>query len=229
MKARGRGLLALAGALALAAPFAAAPAPPRNIMAEMNAMKQALGVECSYCHSAARGSGAPEPKKDIARAMMAMTRGINAQIRQATGQPADAPDSVTCATCHHGMAVPKPLQEILSKTVAEKGGEAAVAQYRELRQKYYGRGVYDFGEDTLIGVARPIAYTHTEDAVALLKLNLEFNPNSVRTYETLAYVYTRALDDDDAMAALETALEIDPHNGVVQGQLEQLKSYHRKR
>jgi hypothetical protein len=31
------------------------------------------------------------------------------------------------------------------------------------------------------------------------------------------------------MAALEKALEIEPDNGVARGQLEQLKSYHRKR
>ena len=35
-----------------------------------------------------------------------------------------------------------------------EGADAAVKQYRELRGQYYGRGTYDFGEDTLLTVAR---------------------------------------------------------------------------
>jgi hypothetical protein len=31
------------------------------------------------------------------------------------------------------------------------------------------------------------------------------------------------------MASFEKALEIEPDNGIVRGQLEQLRSYHRKR
>jgi hypothetical protein len=44
----------------------------------------------------------------------------------------------------------------------------------------------------------------------------------------LAFVYTRKLDDDAAIAALEKALEINPENSVVKGQLEQLKSYRKQ-
>ena len=44
-----------------------APAQTMN----MQEISQALGVRCDYCHSAPRGSGQPEPKKEIARAMMA--------------------------------------------------------------------------------------------------------------------------------------------------------------
>ena len=39
----------------------------------------------------------------------------------------------------------------------------------------------------------------------------------------------RKLDDASAIATLEKALELDPDNGVVKGQLEQLKSYQRRR
>jgi Tfp pilus assembly protein PilF len=68
-----------------------------------------------------------------------------------------------------------------------------------------------------------------DDAIALLQVNLEFNPQSARTYAAIAYAYTRKLDDAAAMTNLEKALEIEPENGVVRGQLEQLKSYHRKK
>jgi len=219
-----RGVLMLAAAAGVAA-----QTPSPNFAATMQEISQALGVTCNYCHSAERGSGQPEPKKDIARAMMAMTRDINAKIEGAVGKPAAEAARVDCVTCHRGVAIPRQLPDLLFQTLREKGAAAAIAQYRELHARYYGRQAYDFGEDTLISVAQRIADARPDDAIALLQLNLEFNPKSARSYTTLAYAYTRKIDDASAMAALEKALEIEPDNGVARGQLEQLKSYHRQR
>ena len=203
-------------------PLLSAQAPPPN----MQEISQALGVTCNYCHSAERGSGQPEPKKDIARAMIAMTRDLNAKIEAAAGQNAAR---VECVTCHRGVAVPRQLGDLLFQTLREKGAAATVAQYRDLRSRYYGRQAYDFGEDTLIAIAQRIADARPDDAIALLQLNLEFQPKSARTYMALAHAYTRKIDDASAMSALEKALEIEPENGIARGQLEQLRSYHRKR
>ena len=52
---------------------------------------------------------------------------------------------------------------------------------------------------------------------------------SVRSYAQIAFAYTRSLDDDSAIKTLEKALEIEPENGMIRGQLEQLKSYHRNK
>jgi len=208
-----------------ALPLAAQPGPPANPAANMQEISRALGVTCNYCHTAAPGSGQPEPKKEIARAMMAMTRDINDRIEAAAGKTAT---HVQCVTCHRGVAIPKPLAEILAQTLREKGAAAAVAQYRDLRDRYYGRDAYDFGEDTLVGMAQSIANARPDDAVALLRLNLEYYPKSARSYVAMAYAYTRKIDDAAAMTALEKALEIEPDNGVARGQLEQLRSYHRK-
>ena len=62
--------------------------PPGQPLPNMQAIAQALGVNCDYCHVAERGSSTPEPKKDIARAMLAMTRDINAKIQAAAGPTA---------------------------------------------------------------------------------------------------------------------------------------------
>ena len=192
----------------------------------MQEIAQALGVSCNYCHSAERGSGQPEPKKDIARAMIAMTRDLNAKVEAAAGKNAARVD---CVTCHRGVAIPRQLDDVLYQTLREQGGAAAVAQYRELRNRYYGRQAYDFGEDTLISIAQRIADARADDAIALLQVNLEFFPKSARTYVALAHAYTRKIDDASAISALEKALEIEPENGIARGQLEQLRSYHRKR
>lgn len=201
----------------------AALAQPPN----MQAIAQALGVSCDYCHAAERG--APEPKKDIARAMLAMTREINAKVQAATGLAANQATEVQCVTCHRGVPIPRPLPDILIQTVKEKGSPAAVEQYRDLRAKFYGRQAYDFGEQTLIGAARFFTQSRPSDSIALLQLNLEFFPRSAQTYAEIGFAYTRKLDDGAAIENLKKALEIEPDNGIIRGQLEQLESYQRAR
>ena len=195
----------------------------------MEEVSQALGVRCNYCHSAPRGSNQPEPKKEIARAMMAMTRDLNAKVQEATGKPANETTRVECATCHHGVAIPQPLSAIVLRTVAEKGGVAAVDQYRDLRKQFYSRATYDFSEDALLEIVQRVVQGRPDDAIALLRMNLEFNPQSAKTYALLGFAYTRKLDDASAIANLEKSLELDPTNAVVRGQLEQLQEYQRRR
>jgi tetratricopeptide (TPR) repeat protein len=213
------------GLILILACAALAPAQTMN----MQEIGQALGVRCDYCHSAPRGSGQPEPKKEIALAMMAMTRDLNAKIQEATGKPANETTRVECVTCHRGVAIPQPLSAIILKTVREKGGTAAVEQYRDLRTQYYARATYDFSEDALLDMVQRVVQGKPDDAMALLRMNLEFNPQSARTYALLGFAYTRKVDDTSAIANLEKSLELDPTNAMVRGQLEQLKEYQRRR
>jgi tetratricopeptide (TPR) repeat protein len=213
------------GLIPILACAALAPAQTMN----MQEIGQALGVRCDYCHSAPRGSGQPEPKKEIALAMMAMTRDLNAKVQEATGKPANETTRVECATCHRGVPIPQPLSAIILKTVGEKGGAAAVEQYRDLRKQYYARATYDFSEDALLDMVQRVVQGKPDDAMALLRMNLEFNPQSARTYALLGFAYTRKVDDTSAIANLEKSLELDPTNAMVRGQLEQLKEYQRRR
>ncbi len=196
----------------------------------MQEVAQALGVKCEYCHARqATGESQSRSKYEIARAMIAMTTNLNAQVVAATGKPAGETTRVTCITCHRGVAVPGQLSDILARTALEKGPDAAVAQYRDLRAQYYGHQSYDFSEDTLFAAAEKVVRVKPAASIPLLQLNLEFYPKAVRNYAQIAFAYTRDLDDESAIAALEKALEIEPENGVIRGELEQLKSYHRKR
>ena len=209
----------------VAATAAAAQAQTMN----MPEIAQALGVRCEYCHSAPRGSGEAEPKKEIARAMMAMTRDLNSKVQEATGKPSSEMTRVECVTCHRGVAIPQPLSAIILRTVAAKGGAAAVEQYRDLRKQYYSRAAYDFSEDALLEMVQRVVQGRPDDAIALLRMNLEFNPQSAKTYALLGFAYTRKVDDASAITNLEKSLDLDPTNAVVRGQLEQLKEYRRRR
>jgi hypothetical protein len=79
-------------------------------IAVMRTMTQALGVRCQFCHVGVEGQPLDQfdfvsdtvDKKTAARAMMRLTREINAQL--AAAMPA-AP-AVTCYTCHRGERQP---------------------------------------------------------------------------------------------------------------------------
>jgi hypothetical protein len=204
----------------------------------MQVVAQGLGVKCEYCHAGQRAAqppaqqnleGQPRSKFEIARAMIAMTRDLNTKILAATGKPPSETTQVTCVTCHRGVTIPGQLSDIIARTALEQGPDAAIAQYRDLRERYYGGQSYDFREDTLLDAAQKLVRVKPNSAIPILQLNLEFYPKSVRSYIQIAFAQTRNLDDDSAIATLEKALELEPDNGMVKGQLEQLKSYHRKR
>jgi hypothetical protein len=226
-------------------PVFAQVAPGGDNMMNMQEIAQGLGVKCEYCHVGQRMNpsridqpgpqvqprpeGQPPSKVEIARAMIAMTRDLNAKVLAATGKPANEATRVTCITCHRGVAVPGQLSDIVIRTALAKGPDAAVALYRDLRSQYYGRQSYDFGEETLLTAAQQVVRVKPDASIPLLRLNLDFYPMSVRSYTQIAFAYTRTLDDEAAIATLEKALEIEPENGMIRGQLEQLKSYRRKK
>src|SRR5688572_13229919 len=112
---------------------ASGAAQGRNLLAEMQAIATALAATSAHCPVATAGSNLPEPKKDIARRLMAMTRGLSAKVQAATGKPPAEATEVTCATCQRGVPVPRPLGQVIAQTLQEKGPDAAAAQYRDLR------------------------------------------------------------------------------------------------
>lgn len=207
---------------------ALAESVPVEWISQMPAIANALGVKCQYCHSQKRGSGLPEPKKEIAKAMMAMTDEINTRLVAATGKEANQTTTIRCAYCHRGVPIPKPITEIVWQTTREKGVVAAIDQYRELRRDFFGRNTYDFSEEPLATLANQLASYKPDDAIALASLNLEFYPKSVNTLVSMANALTRKHEDDDAIAMLEKAVSFEPENGVVRGRLEQLKGYRRR-
>ena len=207
-------------ASAQTAPAAKPPLP------DMQAVAAALGVTCDYCH-AGRGAeprltAAGKPILEVGRGMIAMTASLNATVQAATGKTDRETASVTCGTCHRGVTIPRPLTDILLVTGVREGADAAVKQYRDLRSRYYGRSAYDFGEETLLSVARRLANARPEVAIPLAELNMEFFPKSVNTLVTKAIAQS-GRDDEAAVVTLKQALELDPGNGEIQGRLYQIE------
>jgi hypothetical protein len=226
---------------------------PQDVVATMQRFTQALGVQCTYCHVQAapelltpeqaaaaqaqgrgrgRGQGPPpmdfaaddKPPKHIARAMISLTNDINGRLSSRAGPAAPDGVRVQCVTCHRGVTIPRQLADMLSETMLTKGDGAAIALYRDLRQKYYGGQAYDFRESVLLSLAQQaLAANKPDDALAFLRLNLEFYPGSVGSYLALADAHTRKRDRAAVRQDLEKALEFDPENTTVQGRLNALK------
>jgi hypothetical protein len=201
-------------------------APSRPPLPDMQAVAAALGVTCDYCH-APRGSDPRltangKPRLEVGREMIVMTASLNATVQAAAGKTAREAAAVTCATCHRGVAIPRPLAEVLLVTGVREGADAAVKQYRDLRGQYYARGTYDFGEETLLTVARRLANARPEVAIPLADLNMEFFPKSVNTLVVKA-IAQGGRDDEAAVVTLRKALEIEPENGEIKGRLYQIE------
>jgi tetratricopeptide (TPR) repeat protein len=206
---------------------------PRNqVTALMRTYALALGVRCEHCHvpdpnaaaapagGGGRGGG-PEldhslddkETKKIAREMMKMVRDINEKYLPTTGRTIAARNQVTCETCHHGLPKPRTLRAALAEAVEARDADSAVALYRALRLQYFGSGAYDFSELSLTQAAEEVTRMQQRPAaIAFLKLNLEFFPQSVNTYVALANQHLAAGDTASAVSVVTRGLEAVPQN-----------------
>ncbi len=220
------------------APPQAEPARPRTPRPNMQAMNEALGVTCVYCHVPVEPRtdareidfrSEANPKKRVARMMVAMTADINATIPASVLKSTEDSTVVTCATCHRGVPDPRPLAEILTRTIEQEGFDEGVIRYRELRARYFGRDTYDFSERTLLTVAQKLVDRVPDGVLTLMRMNLEFNPASADSYVMMAQAETRRFDDRAAIVHLEKALALNPNHGLAQGFLAQLRQFTKPR
>lgn len=183
---------------------------PQELMQLMSSFTRALGVRCSSCHVGKEGRPLAEydfpsdrkVMKRKARTMLEMVLRINRDHLSQLEERESPPVRVECATCHRGVRVPRPLQDIVVNTYATAGIDSAEAMYRELRRRYYGRAAYDFGDVSLVDAADSVAHAGSlEDALRLHALNLELNSDSrlaQRSYATAAVEQALLANGDSA-------------------------------
>ena len=142
----------------------------------MRTFTSGLGVQCSYCHvqegRGGRNDMASDEKRTklAARQMIVLARDINQKLPAAVNKPAEEATRVSCATCHRGVPIPRALADILTDTEKDKGIDAAIAQYWDLRKNFFGRAAYDFGEPSLIAAATRLTSDKPDAALKLLEI-----------------------------------------------------------
>jgi len=192
----------------------------------MGNFSSALGVGCDHCHVMGpdkRDFSSDEMEtKRAARGMMLLTQSINDSLATVIGRQEVM--RVECITCHRGQTEPRTLRGVLTATAAKEGTEAAVAKYRELRDQFYGRGGYDFGEYALIETIHSLEKNKAEPAalMPLLQLNLEFFPQSASTHVQLGRLLIKQGKKDEAMPHFEEAKKLQPDNRWLLRQIQEL-------
>jgi predicted negative regulator of RcsB-dependent stress response len=152
--------------------------------------------------------------------MMLMLREINRRLDTIPRESTTALQA-TCATCHHGVSRPAPLFAVMIDAVNAGHADSATKAYRALRERYYGRDAYDFGESSLnIAAFRVARAGKYDDALALLKVNEELFPRSSALYVFRGNIQLMRADTNAAAAAFREAVRRDSTNQEARGRLQ---------
>ena len=201
--------------------------PVMDVVGAMRNFAFGLGVRCQYCHVGEEGMPLerfdfPSDEKRtklVARQMMRMVQEINRRLDTIPGRTSPGLE-VSCVTCHRGVSKPTPLATLIAEAATTAGSDSAIRAYRSLRERYYGRDAYDFGEGSLNTAAfRAGRAGKYDEAFALLKLNEELFPKSSGMYVFRGNINLMKGDTTAAEAAFREALKRDPSNGEARGRL----------
>ena len=185
----------------------------------MKSFTHGLGVRCIFCHEGEDGQplstynfeSDKKPEKLKARIMMNMTKDINSKYLSEFSKFNKNVMQVKCMTCHHGVEIPLPLEELLYNKIKTDGLEEAITTYNNLYQKYYGSFAYDFSDNSLQTLAENLIDEKMYDeAVAFALINIEKYPESGTANLSLAEAYEAQGDKEDAIKYYEKALELMP-------------------
>lgn len=203
-----------------------------ELRATMRSIATDTGNRCSACHvgevesdlSTYDFSLDDKDKKLKARKMIEITREINATLARAFPDAVDELVEVSCATCHRGQTKPVMIEDILTQVEKDEGVEQSIARYLELREEYYGSYAYDFSERVLMRMAETYgAENDLTSAIAYIDLNLEYFPESSRSYLLRGELLAEKGDIESARSSLEKALELEPQSQWIRRRLDNLK------
>jgi CubicO group peptidase (beta-lactamase class C family) len=103
------------------------------------------------------------------------------------------------------------IASLLEKTIREKGIEAGIAEYRELKTKQ--PATYDFAERELNELGYRLMGTgKVKEAVEIFKLNVEAYPQAFNTYDSLGEAYMNMNERVLAVSNYKKSLELNPNN-----------------
>jgi tetratricopeptide (TPR) repeat protein len=120
-------------------------------------------------------------------------------------------------------AAPKrSLVPVLGKTLVNRGADAAIAQYRELKRT--GPSGYNFDERALNQLGDMLFEKgRNADAIAIFNLNVEEYPKSGNVYDRLAEAYAKDGQKQQAITNYRKSLELDPKNQNAADKLKELE------
>lgn len=120
-------------------------------------------------------------------------------------------------------AAPKrDLGRDLGETLVNRGVDATLARYRELKRT--NANDYTFDERGLNSLGfMALEKERNADAIAIFQLNVEEYPTSGRVYYSLAEAYAKGGQKEKAIANYRKSLELDPKNENAAAKLKELE------
>ena len=104
-----------------------------------------------------------------------------------------------------------PIAEVLLKTIQDKGIEAGLAQYRDLKARQ--PEVYDFSEPQLNQLGYELLRAEkVKEAIEIFKLNVEAYPKAFNTYDSLGEAYMVSGNNELAIQNYKKSVELNPEN-----------------
>ena len=204
---------------------------PDQLRSTMRSFAISTGSRCSTCHvheneadfSTYDFAADDKQKKLTARKMIRIVSEINNQVSEIQARASSELVAVTCATCHRNQDKPRMLPDVIQHSYEEDGLEGAMARYRELRAQFYGGYEFDFSPRALEELAERLsAAQDIPGALAMLDLNLEFNPDYGRGYAMKAQIQMQSGDAEGARESMLKAIEAEPQNQWYKQMLQQL-------
>lgn len=203
-----------------------------DLQSTMRGFAFALNVRCNHCHvEKTEGKKVQldfpaddKETKKTARVMLQMVATIN---RDYIGKlPKQPPIRVQCVTCHHGLTQPRTLNSVLAEAIDQKGVDAAMTLYRDLRLKYFGSGQYDFGETSLNQLCESLlAEKKNKVALAIMEMNFDSNhPDSLWSYHMLAQAHEANGLTEKVIADYRKVLELHPDDDWAKEQIQSLSN-----
>ncbi|MGB9177930.1 MAG: alpha/beta fold hydrolase [Pyrinomonadaceae bacterium] len=114
------------------------------------------------------------------------------------------------------------VQNALERAIKEKGVDAAISLYRQMKQRYPAEY---FNERTLNALGyQQLNSHHVQEAIALFKLNVEMYPAGFNTYDSLAEGYMVQGDRAAAIANYRKSLALNPNNTQAVEMLKKLET-----
>jgi hypothetical protein len=115
------------------------------------------------------------------------------------------------------------ISEALSATIASSGVDAAVKQYHDLKAAQ--PTIYNFDEDELNSLGyRLLNAKKFNDAIRILRLNVEAYPQSGNVYDSLGEAYMDAGNKPLAITNYQKSLQLNPKNAGAVSMLRKLNA-----
>ena len=113
------------------------------------------------------------------------------------------------------------IAEFVFRTYRTQGVADTVKQYRSLKQS--GDATYDFSEAELNELGYELlGQNKTQDAIEILKLNVEAFPSSWNVYDGLGEAYMKSGNIELAIENYKKSLELNPKNSNAEDMLKKL-------